>query len=88
MFTDGPAGERWPHIYLTGGLYADGVERFQKHFPDRVRVLVFEELIARPREHMSELLGFLGVDPGYAEHVDFPIRNAFRRPRRSPSTGL
>ena len=93
MFTGDPEGERWPHIYLTGGwggggLYADGIERFQTHFPGRVQVLVFEELITRPKEHMSELLGFLGVDPGYAEHVDFPFRNGFQRPRSPLSSVL
>lgn len=50
--------------YIGASLYADGVARYRRLFgPDRVYVIVSEELWANAKSTIVDLLRFLGADP-------------------------
>lgn len=50
--------------YAEGGRYAEPVARFLEVFgPDRVLVLLFEDLVRDAQATMRQLFAFLGVDP-------------------------
>jgi hypothetical protein len=72
---------RFHFEYVATSLYADGVARYRRLFgPDRVHVIVSEELWANAESTSAELLRFLGVDP------NAPLRpegaaNAYFEPR-------
>jgi Sulfotransferase domain len=54
-----------PFAYLARGRYADYLERVARHIPrERVRVLVFEELVSDPGV-LAALYEQLGVDPAF-----------------------
>ncbi len=50
--------------YKGLGLYAEGIEAFQKNFT-KVKVILQEDLTEHPVETMQELFRFIGVDPGF-----------------------
>ncbi|MFH1680250.1 MAG: sulfotransferase [Candidatus Eisenbacteria bacterium] len=50
--------------YASGSLYADRIASFSEVFGrDRVKILVFEDLVRSPETVLRDLFGFLGVDP-------------------------
>jgi Sulfotransferase domain len=50
------------HAYLRRGLYAEQVEAVHQHFaPERLKVVVSEELFADPLTVMNDVFSFLGV---------------------------
>jgi Sulfotransferase family len=52
--------------FLEIGMYADQVKRYLDMFPsEQVGIWFYEETTRRPREFLSEVLGFLGVDAGF-----------------------
>jgi len=49
--------------YVDVSRYADGIERFRKHFgEDQFRVLFFEDLTSKPEEVTREMFEWLGLD--------------------------
>lgn len=45
-------------------LYAEGLLRYLARFPpEQIRIILFDDLTARPQETVAGLLEFLGVDP-------------------------
>jgi hypothetical protein len=57
--------------YLDTGYYAEQLERYIGRFgAPAVCVILFEELVAAPREAMARLFEFIGADPGYAARID------------------
>lgn len=51
---------------IDRGRYWTHLQRYLRHYsPDRVHVIVFEELVADPAAQLRELHAFLGVDPGH-----------------------
>lgn len=50
----------WMWYYKNGGLYAEGLEHFQKEFTN-VKVVFFEDLKSKPQMVLNELFAFLGV---------------------------
>lgn len=64
---------------LRYGLYSEQIARYRRLFGhDRVQVLLFEELTARPDAALREVCGFLGIPP--VLHA-LPKDNAARAPR-------
>jgi hypothetical protein len=50
--------------YVRNGFYHEQLSRYYDVFqPDRIRVFLYEDLVADPQGLVAELLGFLGVDP-------------------------
>ena len=65
-----------PFAYLQRGHYADALARVGKHVsPERLVVLVFEELLADPTVLIA-LYERLGVDPALAPVIDITPVNA------------
>lgn len=59
---------RW---YVLEGLYASQVRRYLEVFDrDRIEILLFDEIIHRPREVLDRLAGFLDVDAEAMARVD------------------
>jgi len=69
---------RSPHrTYLDSGYYAEQVERYIALFGrDRLHVVFFEDLAARPKEVMEGIFRFLDVDPAYASQIEYFHLNA------------
>jgi hypothetical protein len=58
---------------FESGLYHAKLRRYFDTFPrEQIKVILFDDLIARPQETVQSLFRFLGVDPGFA--VDTSIR--------------
>jgi hypothetical protein len=56
-------GALWLH--LESALYAEPTERFLEYFGrERMKILIFEDLIRDPQAVLREIFAFLGVDPG------------------------
>lgn len=46
--------------------YMQQLDVYRRYFPDdRIKVVFFEELVAKPAEVMAETFRYLGVDPGF-----------------------
>lgn len=53
-----------PHAYFSRGLYADLLRPYLELFPrEQVLVLLYEHLVAKPRQLCASLHEFLGVGP-------------------------
>ena len=49
---------------VDNGFYNERLVAFRRAFgPDRVRVWLFDDLVAQPRATLAEIFGYLGVDP-------------------------
>jgi hypothetical protein len=58
---------------FESGLYHAKLRRFFDTFPrEQIKVILFDDLMANPRETVRSLYSFLGVDPDFA--VDTTIR--------------
>jgi hypothetical protein len=58
---------------FEAGRYHAKLRRYFDTFPrDQIKVILFDDLIARPRETVQSLYSFLGVDP------DFPVDTSIR----------
>ena len=56
--------------YLEHGFYRRRLEPFLERWPrDRVRIVLFEDLVSDPAGVMSGLYAFLGVDPSFVPDV-------------------
>lgn len=54
----------WNFRYFRNSLYSADLIRFSKNFsPERVKVLLFEELTGNPLQALLQLANFLGLDP-------------------------
>jgi hypothetical protein len=70
-----------PYSYFSRGLYAELLRAYLAHFPkEHIRVLRFEDIIARPRAVAANLHEFLGVSlrPEDADAVG--VMNPAERP--------
>lgn len=68
--------------YLDSGYYAEQLERYLGQFSrDRLKIILFEDLIADPRRVLIDTCGFLGIDPAPPTHMDFAARNTSGRLR-------
>lgn len=79
-----PHGVRAWLDYTSIANYAPYVERYQKTFGhDRVKVVLLEDLMARPLQAYREVLAFLGVDTGFVPefrvHNEAPPRGVLER---------
>jgi hypothetical protein len=52
----------WDYLYFRSGLYASQVAAYQSQF-SRVKVLLLEDLAARPQETFDDVCDFLGIAP-------------------------
>jgi hypothetical protein len=53
-----------PHTLLTRGFYRRQLEAFFEHIPrERIKVLIFEELIREPQRVLDSVTTFLGLRP-------------------------
>jgi hypothetical protein len=70
---------------LAYSCYVNYLERWRNAFPsDRFHLLVFEQLMARPRSVVQSLAERLGIDPAFYATYDFaqfnptlPVRSPF-----------
>ena len=69
-------------VYVEGGFYADDLERYYERFDrERIKICLFDDLVAEPRRLMTDIFGFLGVDAAF--QVDLAVRhNVGGMPRR------
>jgi hypothetical protein len=71
------APETFP--YLGYGRYAPQLENLARHFPpERILVLLFEDLTERPAEVFGEVCRFLGIDDSAVPESVGRVENAFR----------
>lgn len=71
--------------FLVGGLYCAQLQAYLDLYPkDRVQVLFFEEMVARPVEHLSKVRQFLGLPA--AETAVVPVAKKVKD-RREPMIG-
>ncbi len=54
----------WAWQYRNSGLYYDQVKAYVDHFR-KVKVILFEDFRDRPREVLSDICRFIGVDPDF-----------------------
>jgi len=70
------------HSYLTGGMYADQLQRWLKYFPqEQFLLLGNEELSSNPAETFDRVISFLNL-PAF-EPKNFKRLNAFPYPDMS-----
>jgi hypothetical protein len=65
---DGRVQDRWEPLwhYRRMGFYHAQVKRYYDAFgPARVRVVLHDDFVARPRDVMRDIFGFLEVDDGF-----------------------
>lgn len=71
----------WHHYYFHAGLYYEQVRRYYEQFgPERVLVLLYEDLRTQPLELMQRVYSFLGVDPSFSPDVG-AVHNKTAPPR-------
>jgi hypothetical protein len=76
------AGDGEPWGIVAGSFYAPQVRRYQRHFRrEQILFLLFDELIARPRQHLHAVFRHLGVDPHAAAGITLGWENRTRMPR-------
>ncbi|HYX87388.1 MAG TPA: sulfotransferase domain-containing protein [Gaiellales bacterium] len=69
--------------YAARGMYAEQLERWYAHFPpDKLLVVVSEELFADPPPVVDRVVAFLGLAP--VEMPPLPVRNQRPYPPMSP----
>jgi hypothetical protein len=74
------------HLYFA--LYAEPVQRYLETFPrERVKILIFEELVKDPARNLHDVLNFLDVDAAIPDNVG-KAYNAYTQPRWSFLTGV
>ncbi|NDY94519.1 sulfotransferase family protein [Wenzhouxiangella limi] len=74
-----PARGGFPEKFQYSMLadYAAGVQRFVDDFgPEQVRIVLFDDLRDRPLATFSDILAFLGLDPGFQPQLDVYNRSA------------
>jgi hypothetical protein len=60
------AGRRPPFGPVWTGRYADHLQRYLDVFPAaQVRTYLYDDYLQAPTRTLADILGFLGVDPGY-----------------------
>ncbi|MGC2163469.1 MAG: sulfotransferase [Silvibacterium sp.] len=71
------------HLYVESGLYHDQVLRYLEAFgPANVLILLFDDLIKRPRELFMKVAEHLDIDTHPFDRMDLSAaHNAFRMPR-------
>lgn len=69
--------ERGPfRTYVDSGYYAEQIDRYVSLFGrDRIRVTLFDDLVARPSATMKGIFEFLGLDAAPAEGFEYSIQN-------------
>jgi hypothetical protein len=68
--------QQWEHLwhYARLGRYHEQLQRYFALFPrEQLRVWLYDDLEANPREVLREVFGFLGVDPAF--EPDMSIRH-------------
>jgi hypothetical protein len=74
--------------YLGASLYAEGVARYRRLFgPDRVHIVIAEELWANAGPKLAELLRFLGADPKVSIRLE-DAANSYFEPRTGMTRSL
>lgn len=59
----GQQGDGPYRTYLDSGYYLEQIERYLRRFPrESLKVILFEDLVSRPREVVSDVVQFLGLD--------------------------
>jgi hypothetical protein len=68
--------------YVKRGVYVEQVRMYLEHFePDRMKFVLFENLVADPQSVLGEVCGFLGVERSYAFEARPDQRNEALVPR-------
>lgn len=72
--------------YVELGMYCSQVQRYFDVFgPDRVLILLFDDLSRNPRELFAKVAVHIGIDPQPLEKANVEeVRNSFRTPRFGP----
>ena len=73
------AGSVW-RKYVRLSRYADSLERYRALFGDQLKVVIYRDFRQRPRETVSEIFEWLGVDPDVPVDVDRQV-NVWKVPR-------
>jgi len=57
--------------YLELGLYANGIERYLKLFPEnQIKIYLFEDFVKDTEKVLEDIYLFLGVDPTFKANID------------------
>lgn len=74
--------------YVGAALYAEPTARFLETFgPDRLTVLLFEDMVRAPADSLRQLFTFLGVDPDVEIDTN-EVRNRSGAPRSRVVAGM
>jgi hypothetical protein len=70
-----PEDALWPgHTAFEASLYGEPLKRYFRRFPrQQVKVILFDDLVARPQDTVRDVFRFLGVDPAF--DADTAIRH-------------
>lgn len=77
--------QRWPlsFCYRYMSHYAADIQNYLNHFPhEQLRIYLYEEFVAQPRQLLQEIFTFLGVDATFVPNVSVHY-NVARLPRSS-----
>ena len=69
---------------LDNCRYAEHLEKWRRRIgPERMIVLLFEDLIRDPKSILKTIAGRLGIDPSFYDQYDFPAQNETYRIRNT-----
>jgi Sulfotransferase domain len=69
-------GKGFLRTYLDSGYYEEQILRYLSLFPkQRLKVILFEDLVADPHRVIAETCQFLGADPEFATKIDYTPLN-------------
>jgi hypothetical protein len=66
---------------IKEGEYSKFLEKWIKHYEEKIKIIFFDDLTAKPRETLKELAIWLGVDDNFYNDFLFEIENKTVSPR-------
>lgn len=73
---DGDLRAHRGYASVARGMYAEVAETWFDVFGDRFRLVFFEQWSRDPARLVRDLCGWLELDAGPVDHIQFPVRNA------------
>ena len=68
------------------GLYYAQVKRYLKTFAaDQIHLIIFEEFVKEPLQHVQQIFRFLGVDPAFVPRIEVNNPSAGHYPALDPA---
>jgi hypothetical protein len=73
-------------LYYHSGLYYPQVKRYIATFPaDQIHLIIFEEFVKEPLQHVQQIFRFLDVDPSFVPRLEVNNPSAAHYPALDPA---